>query len=65
MKLAQVLEINIFRRDYSNLNNLFQRYGSPVHIQGLLKRIGTISDATKKKDSFGTTFFEKNILPKI
>ena len=26
INLAYVLEINEFRRDYSNLNNLFQRY---------------------------------------
>ena len=60
IKLAQVLEIYIFINIFiSNLSNLFQRYGSLVHMQGLLQRIGTISDATKEKDSFGTTFFEK------
>ena len=45
INLVYVLEINIFGRDYSSLNNLFQRYQSPVHMQGLLWRIGTISDA--------------------
>ena len=33
-------------------------------MQVLLQRTGTKYDATKKKDSFGTTFF-KNILPII
>ena len=40
---------NIFGRDYLNLNKLFQRYyTSPVHIQGLLQKIGKTSDTTKK-----------------
>ena len=39
--------MNTFGRDFSNLNNLFQPYESPVHIQGLLQRKGTISDAAR------------------
>ena len=60
--LVQALDINIFRRDYSNLNNPIPsvpKMLSPIHIQGLLQRVGTTSDATKKKDSFGTAFFKK------
>ena len=41
INLVYVLEINIFGRDYSNLNNLFPRYQSPKHMQGLLWIIGT------------------------
>ena len=63
IKLAYVLEINIFGKDYSNLNNLFQRYQSPVRIQGVLQRIGTTSDAIKRV-SFAITFY-KDILPRF
>ena len=59
INLVQALDINIFGRDYSNLNNLILSKDINLHIQGLLQRIGTTSDATKKKDSFGTTFSKK------
>ena len=48
INLAYVLEINVFGRDYSNLNNLFLIYSSPVHTQVLLQRTGTKSDTTKQ-----------------
>ena len=34
INLVYVLEINIFGRDYLNLNNHFQKYQSPVNMQG-------------------------------
>ena len=34
-------------------------------MQGLFQRIGTTFEVTKEKDSFGATFFKKNILPRI
>ena len=58
--LAQALDNNIFERDYSNLNNpIPSKDINSLHIQSLLQRIGTTSDAEKKKDSFGTTFLKK------
>ena len=40
------------------INNLFERYWSPVYIQGLLQRIVKTSEATKK-DYFVTKFWKK------
>ena len=40
------------------INNFFERYWSPVYTQGLLQRIVTSSEATKK-DYFVTKFWKK------
>ena len=39
--------MNTFGRDYSNLNNLFQPYESPVHVQSLLQRKGNTFDGAR------------------
>ena len=52
INLAYVLEFKIFGRGYSNLNNLFQRYSFPAHIQDLLQRIRTTSAAKKRERAF-------------
>ena len=40
------------------INNLFERYQSPVYIQGLFQRIVTTSEGTKN-DYFVTKFWKK------
>ena len=63
INLAYVLEINIFGRDYSNLNNLFQRYYLQ-YINKVYCRQQGQNLMQQKKDSFGITFY-KNILSAI
>ena len=61
INLAQVLDINIFGRDYSNLNNPIP--SKDINLQYICKIYCGVQGQhlmqQKKKDSFGTTFFKK------
>ena len=65
INLAQVLEINVFGRDYSNLNNIFQRVNLQYIYKDYCREYGQHMMQQKRRSLLALHFFLKNILPRI
>ena len=65
INLAQELGINIFRGDYSNLNNSILSKDINLQYTRFIAENTNKIWCNKKKDSFGTTFSKNHILPRI